>query len=210
MLRQNLESPHTHISSALDQHFITLILFFNKLEANIHPARDGDLLHPEAKTTAARRSSRCGNTKKMWFPNTRTKTRCSSAAHSKTSRDIWIMSVWADELAAGTFVETQESVSSGLHMSAFPPLLIQTSFPRGTREEESYVQHSCDMLLSVLSLLWHIHQTKKCHNTREHRFIPGDSRVSRPRLRRHASMWLTHLLNVCGPWCHSVFLHLFP
>lgn len=98
--------------------------------------------------------------KKMWFPNTRTMKHCSSAAHSKTSRDIWIMSVWADELAAGTFVETQESVSSGLHMSAFPPLLIQTSFPRGTREEESYVQHNWDVLFSVLSLLWHIHQTK--------------------------------------------------
>lgn len=134
------------------------------------------------------RSSYCGNKKKSVVskhPDNQALQQ-QQPAHSKTSRDIWIMSVWADELAAGTFVETQESVSSGLHMSAFPPLLIKTSFPRGTREEESYFQQNQDMFFfSVLSLLWHIHQTKT-HNLREQCFIPGDSCVIRPRKRRHA------------------------
>lgn len=98
----------------------------------IHPARDDALLRSEAKITAG--SSHCGSMKKMRYPNMRTKKGCDNAAHSMISRDIWIMSAWADELAAGTFVEAQESVSSGLHMSAFPPLLIQSSFPRGVRD----------------------------------------------------------------------------
>lgn len=149
--------------------------------------------------------------KKMWFPNTRTKKRCSSAAHSKTSRDIWIMSVWADELAAGTFVETQESVSSGLHMSAFPPLLIQTSFPRGTREEESYVQHNCYSLFYPcydISIRQKLSQYER--TLFDSRRQARDQTAAEASCIILASMWLTHLLSVCGPWCHSLFLRLLP
>lgn len=99
------------------------------------------------------------------------------------------MSVWADELDAESFVETQESVSSGLHMSAFPPLLIQTSFPWGTREEEAYVQHKWDMLFLVLSLIWQ-KMSQNMTTLIDSRWQPSALKATCIIL---ASMWLTAL-----------------
>lgn len=107
----------------------------------------------DTKTIAAR-SSRCGNKKKNVVSKHPDKKALQQqrGAFKDIPRYLDYVSV-ADELAAGTFVETQESVSSGLHMSAFPPLLIKTSFPRGRREEESYFKQRGDMFFSVLSWL---------------------------------------------------------
>lgn len=180
----------------------------------MHPACDGDLWHPEAETTAARSSSRCGNMKKKkkWLPNTQTTKHCSGSF-----KDI---PRYLDYVSASRWIGCRNFCgNTGKCLKWTPYVSIsslvdtdQLSKRHKRRRELRSAQPRHVILCFILVMTYS--SDKKCHSKIEDRFIPGDSHMIRRAAQASciilASMWLTETWIVCGLWCHSVLFRLFP